>query len=190
MGIVITVSASTTPTAALQEKVQIIAHEYKVASSTIYAIIESETGGTWNTDQECDGGDGRGLACINKRWFPKEYEQALDPEFSIRFIAQAIKDDKEHALFSGCSCIASSRALGAKVPKVKNAKDLKPNTDFPQKGGLVKFNYNHIAVVQKVSEEGIYIREGNYTKCKFTNRLIKWNDPKVLGYWYDPAIDS
>lgn len=190
MGIVITISASTTPIANLQEKAQIIAHEYGVASSTLFAIIETETGGTWKTDQICDNGDGRGLGCINKRWFPKEYEQALDPDFSMRFIAQAIKDLKADDLFTGCSCIQTSRILGAKVPRVKNANDIKPNTISPHRGGLVVFKYNHIAVIQKITEEGIYVREGNYKRCRITERLVKWDDPQIRGYWYDTAIDK
>ena len=189
MGFTIVISTSTTPIANLQEKAQIIAHEYGVSSTTLFAIIDSETGGTWNSEQICDDGDGRGLACINKNWFPKEFEQALDPDFSIRFIAQAIKDEREDELFTSCSCVLTVKALGVKIPRVYKADFIRPNSRYPHKGGLVLFKKNHLALIEKIAEEGLYIREGNYKKCSITRRLVKFNDPQIRGYWYDISID-
>lgn len=186
MGIVITISASTTPTADLQEKAQIIAHEYGVASSTLFAIIESETGGTWKTDQICDGGDGRGLGCINKRWFPDEYEQALDPDFSMRFIAQAIKDLKADDLWTGCNCY---KTLLLKVDTLPKMADIVPNTSLPVVGGIAIFRYGktkHVSFIERVEYVGsqmvFYVFEGNYIRCKIAKRMVKLTDKSLIGF--------
>lgn len=163
-----------------------IADEYSVSTTTLYAIVEGETGGTWNPNQVCDGGDGRGLVCVNKRYFPEEYEKALDPEFSLRFASQLILKHEEWK-FTLCSCISTAKMLGVPIPKFMSAENLTPN-GTPHEGDLLLLKYKNVYHVAKVierneKEEFYIIKEGNFKKCQMTTRKIPFNDPAIRGGW-------
>lgn len=171
----------------LEEKSDRIALEFGVSTTTVRAIVDSETGGTWNPNQEGDGGMSCGLASIHSTYHPDiTCEQAKDPEFALRFIAQVVKDGNEWREFTMCSCIQAAKVFGAKIPPRTSADDFVSNSSFPVVGGLVIFRYGtvyHVAVVRGISQEGIFIKEGNKVKCSATARTISWNDSHIIGYW-------
>ena len=45
-------------------------------------------------------------------------------------------------------------------------------------------NNSHIAIIGKITKNGYQtISEGNYYKGIITSRLVKFDDPKLLGVW-------
>lgn len=166
----------------VQEHARAIAEEYDVPFSTMEAIIEIES--NWGEKMEGDGGKSCGLVHIHSDYFPEEFKRCYDNDFSLRFLAQKIKEGKEY-LWTTCSCMQTAKALGVKLPR-GNASDLKPNTNYPHVGGVIILKYKefHAAVIKKVTAGGIYVKEGNFEKCRITERRIDWNDPKIVGYYY------
>lgn len=168
----------------LKERGQQIADEYGVPFYIMDRIIENES--NWGKRRIGDNGDAQGLAHINKRWFPEEFEKAVDDEFSLRFVAQEIKDGKEwqHSI---CSCIAWLRIKGVKFPRVRTAQDLVTNSNVPSVGGIIKLKYGttyHLAYIEKLTQEGIEISENNYQRCLHTERVIPWGSDNIVGYYY------
>jgi len=85
-----------------------------------------------------------------------------------------------------CSCVLTARELGAKLPK-GDARELIPNSPFPRVGGVVILRYHedaHVAYIDKVTSEGLHVQEGNFEKCKQTERVIDFDDPNIVGYWH------
>lgn len=41
----------------------------------------------------------------------------------------------------------------------------------------------HLSVIINLDENGIYVDEGNYRKCKRSTRLIHWDSKYIKGYW-------
>lgn len=188
----ITVKAQIDPKIELQTRAKEIAEEYGISFDVMFAIIETETGSTWKTDLVSDTGD-YGLVQINLEYHPEITKgQALDPEFSMKWLASEIKEGREWK-WTGCSCIQTAKALGVKVSG--NAKDLKPNSS-PKVGGLILMKYGevyHVAVIMEIIPTSygqlFKVREGNYQKCKITEREIRSDDRKILGYWV-PSTDG
>lgn len=86
-----------------------------------------------------------------------------------------------------CSCIKTARLLGANIPMGTNASDLKPNST-PVVGGLVLLSYSkahHVAYIAELQEKGVLIREGNYKRCEYTERLIPYDYKYITGFWYN-----
>lgn len=180
--------ATTTPVVSetLQEKADRIAIENGVSTTTMHAIIDTETGGTWDPSRVNHETGDYGLVQINLRYSPDvTKEQALDPDFALNYLAKEIKAGHE-SRWVGCSCVQTAKALGVPLPK-GDAEDLIPNSDYPHVGGVVKIKYGnvyHVAVIKKVTEKGLEVRGGNKVHCRITNDFIALNDPRILGYWY------
>lgn len=85
-----------------------------------------------------------------------------------------------------CSCVSTVRKLGANPPK-GDAKDLITN-GIPTVGGIVKFKYGeiyHIAYIQFFVGNGMWIQEGNFVVCEFTERFVSFNNPFIIGFWQE-----
>ena len=85
-----------------------------------------------------------------------------------------------------CSCVRYTRSLGLQIPYNTDAINIKPNTRISiGVGALFLEEEGHIAFVTKINEEGFWIDEAGYEKCKSTKRFIKFNDPynKLIGFY-------
>lgn len=81
-----------------------------------------------------------------------------------------------------CNCGIFARARGLDFPVVENVSELKPNT-FPAVGHGVLFTYGHLAVITEMSNDGFFIIESNFKKCKVTRRFIDWNSEFIKGFY-------
>lgn len=168
------------PQETLQHMAERIAIEYKIASSTLFNLVGSES--NWDPSTTSPDGQDRGLVQINRPANPTiSDEQAFDPEFSLRFAASKLAIGDEWR-WTVCSCVRYARVLGVQIPIGTSAWDLLPNTS-PAVGKLVLINGNHVAVISKITEAGFWIKEANYTACKTGTRFIKWNDKSIRGFW-------
>lgn len=64
-----------------------------------------------------------------------------------------------------------------------------PNSS-PHIGVIAVFAYPipHLAYVEKLTDEGFIVKEANYEPAKIGERLVKWNDPHLKGFWKPPDI--
>jgi hypothetical protein len=93
-----------------------------------------------------------------------------------------------------CSCVAYVRSHIPELPR-GDAVSLLPNSVYPIKGGAIKLSYQdgnnfnvykyHLAYVEKVTAEGIYISERcfPYGNEEVNYRVIPLNDDHIRGYW-------
>src|SRR3990167_7975844 len=85
-----------------------------------------------------------------------------------------------------CSCVNTSKYILGKQDSGPwgNARDIKPNSDIPTIGGIVITNEGggHIGIIVSKSGEFITIREGNYEPCRLTERTIRIDNEKILGF--------
>ncbi len=162
----------------LQQKAEKLAGEYKIDKQVLFNLIDSES--KW--DPTADNGSDRGLVQINRKSWPEVNEsQAFDPDFSIRFAAEKISKNQQ-SLWTVCNCYSYAKVLLGKIPKMS---ELIPNTTIPRIGSIAVFYYNkvkHIAVITKVTEEGVWVKEANYEPCKTGSRLVKWGDKALAGF--------
>ena len=86
-----------------------------------------------------------------------------------------------------CSCVNTAKYILGKQYSGSwgNAKDI-PVDPFlkPEVGLIVKLNEGpgHIAVIISKTEDTITIDEGNYKPCQRTQRELRIDDPRILGY--------
>lgn len=81
-----------------------------------------------------------------------------------------------------CLCVRYVRNRGLNVKG--NAKDLVPNS-VPTVGGGVLFKYpkySHIALIEKLGKDRMFISESNYRKCQITTRWINYDDKFIIGF--------
>lgn len=84
-----------------------------------------------------------------------------------------------------CNCYALLKTqFGDKLPRMA---EIKPNYK-PDVGRVAIFMYGnvkHVALITEMAEDGFYVYESNYKRCKVTtDRFVKFDDPKLLGIWY------
>jgi hypothetical protein len=80
-----------------------------------------------------------------------------------------------------CSCVLYARYYtGRQI--FGNANTLHPDkTSNPKVGDWVIF-WNHVAVIVDIRDDSYLIKEANYFKCALSEREIKIDDPKILGF--------
>ena len=62
---------------------------------------------------------------------------------------------------------------------------MKPNSAIPWPGYLVLLSegeYGHLAVIQRIEGDKLYIVEANYKPCAVSTRTLDINDPRIRGY--------
>ncbi len=164
----------------IEDKINRIAGEYGIATTSLYNLAKCES----KLKPMADNGFDRGLVQINREAWPEiTDEQAFDPDFALNFAAKKIADGEGYIWTCG-NCYSYALTQLGKLPKMKA---LTPNSDVPRVGGLVIMDYNgkkHVAVVIKVLEEGIQVKECNYIAYSCGERLIKWDDKHLIGYWH------
>ncbi|MCF7836021.1 MAG: hypothetical protein K9M15_02775 [Candidatus Marinimicrobia bacterium] len=84
-----------------------------------------------------------------------------------------------------CSCVLFARRY-ADFPPIHSPADLQPNT-FPEIGVAVLLDYSiggsHIAIVTGWADGGFKIMEANYFRCRSSERVIKWSDTHIRGFY-------
>lgn len=168
----------------MHQIIERVSTELEFDKDIVHAVIDTETGHTWDCTLVGQAGE-EGCYQIIRKYHDVD---PLNFEEATRYFINQYKEGREY-LWTGCSCTSTARVLGAKLPR-GNAIDLIPNIDIPVVGGVVVFDYGHVAYVEKVTPEGIYVREGNYEKCRITRRLLEWNRTDVKGYYYEEPATS
>ena len=95
---------------------------------------------------------------------------------------------EEHKMVEddACFCSRYARNEGVNIPAA-NAIDLVASTT-PELGGGILFSYgtgidkHHIGVIRVFLKEGFFIEEANHEPCKVTTRIVKYNDPYIIGF--------
>jgi len=82
--------------------------------------------------------------------------------------------------WTGCNCYAYA-TLFVKLPATP--KILPNSTPLVGTVAILQYREKHYAVVEKLTEEGFWVKEANYTPCKIERRFIKWNDPAIQGFF-------
>ena len=115
-----------------------------------------------------------------------EIEQVVEPTIEP---IEPVKDPIE------CSCVQYAQSLSPDIP-LWDAIDYPVNTINPQVGDVIKLQYYnatttrytyHIALIEKITEEGYEIKEANYEKCKTSSRIIPKDDDNIVGF-FDVAL--
>lgn len=65
--------------------------------------------------------------------------------------------------------------------------DVQPNS-LPSVGSVAIFQYKekHLAIVEKLTSNGFYLKETNYRPCEVSTRFIPWNSERLKGF-YSPT---
>lgn len=163
----------------IEERIDRIALEYKISTTSLANLVDCESKG----DPLADNGKDRGLVQINRKHWPDITDaQAFDPEFSLRFAAEKIANGEGYMWTCG-NCYSLATVLLGKLPRMS---EIIPNSIGPRVNGLVIMSYKgvkHIAVITKVVEEGIWVREAHYEPYKISSRLISFSDSSLVGYY-------
>ena len=88
--------------------------------------------------------------------------------------------------YNECSCVQYVKNVLGIKGSLGNAKDLQQNTELSV-GVIVLLDegYGHVALVTDYDTENIYISESNYIPCRYSERTLRRDDPKIRGY-YEP----
>jgi len=90
-----------------------------------------------------------------------------------------------------CSCVRYIRNIIPDLPNL-DAIDFPINTIEPKVGDIIKLQYYnatttkyiyHLSLIEKITEDGYSVKEGNYEKCKESKRIIPKNDEHILGFF-------
>lgn len=82
-----------------------------------------------------------------------------------------------------CSCVLYA-AQFIKLPPIRTPADLEENsTLWEAKAVLLDYKLPHIAVIEKITNDGIVVRESNFKACTVSIRLIDFNDKHLRGFW-------
>lgn len=162
----------------LQERALQIAEEYGIQATTLSHLIYSES--RWNPN--ADNGADRGLVQINREAFPEiTDEQAFDVDFSLRFAAKKIQENREF-IFVACNCTFFVRA---KMPSLPLIDEIQPNANR-HVGAVAVFKYpnvRHVAYVKEVQKDYFVVQEANFIPCFIGERNVRYDDNALLGFW-------
>lgn len=155
-----------------------VALEAKVSSTTLYNLVWSES--RLDPTRVSETGD-YGLVQINLKYNPQvSEEEALDPEFSLRFSADKLKKGKE-SMWTVCNCY-SYASLFVDLPRMAEIQ----SNSTPHKGAIAIFWYGkvkHVAVVTSTEAGGFWVKEANKSPCLTGSRFVKWGDKNLTGFY-------
>lgn len=116
--------------------------------------------------------------------------QYIEPTHAIA--SEIALEAPELAQVKRLTCVQYVRTKIPSLPK-GDAYSLIPNSLYPIKGGVLKMSYQignnfdpnryHLAYVEKVTSEGIYVSEANFNGNEYNERLVDFNDDHIRGYW-------
>jgi hypothetical protein len=78
----------------IQKEIETVAVEYGVSAHTMASVINCES--QYNTTALGDGGKSRGLVQIHSGYHAVSDEDAYNPAFAIRFLAEHLKEGDGH----------------------------------------------------------------------------------------------
>ena len=172
--------ALTQPT--LQEQALAIAEELDFSTTTLFAVINAETGGTWDCSKVGKAGEQGCLQII-----PKYHEvDPTDFNASVRYFIEQYKKGNEFYWVS-CSCWAFVKTQVKDLPKMK---DIVPNANRAV-GTVAVFQYKkskHIALVTEVHDTYFIVRESNFNPCELSKRKVYYDDKNLLGFYSPSAL--
>lgn len=174
--------ASNTP----QSLISKVAEEVGISSSTLYNLAMSESNLNPNAigDKGCSVGIVQINLCVHTSI---SKEQALNPEWALRYAAREILADREDA-WSVCNCYSYVWTKKKGLPKMAQ---IQPNSEA-QVGSVAIFYYKdretgkqvkHVALVTRVTSNSVTVDEANFTKCLTGTRVIPISDPRMVGFW-------
>lgn len=88
-----------------------------------------------------------------------------------------------------CSCVKYARSLVPELPP-GDASQLAPNGP-PVVGGIAIMHYGslyHLGVILSLQEGGFTVTEGNYKRCRKTERFIEWDSREIVGFWSPDGV--
>lgn len=78
----------------IKEEVKTVAEKYGVSEDVMTKVIQCES--QFNKKALGDGGKSRGLVQIHSDYHPVPDEEAYDPAYAIRFLAEHLKEGRGH----------------------------------------------------------------------------------------------
>lgn len=141
----------------------------------VFQILE----GTW--EEQCEGDPYNpedNIACGIKMLENQDYWRWSESQ-PVWF--QDISTSTREMIIEQCNCGIFARNRGLNFKPVEYVEELEPN-GRPMIGGGVLFTYGHLAVITKIEEDGFWIIESNYRRCKVSERFIKWGDNTIKGF--------
>ena len=100
---------------------------------------------------------------------------------------EAPQNDEYRNSRGECSCVTYSRTRLPNLPRIYTPADLSPNTEAAVGVAvLLKYKVAHIAIVEEIHPEGVFVSEVNFTRkesCQITGRMILWTDPALRGFF-------
>ena len=85
----------------------------------------------------------------------------------------------------GCSCMRYLRIIKGLSVGGYDAGDIQPNSFTPHKGDVALFKYTniyHAAYIEETYFISFKVSEWNYVAGKYTERIIRNDDPALRGY--------
>lgn len=177
------------PNKTIVEKINAVAEEKGIASSTLRNIVKTES--LFNAAAVGDNGLARGAVQIRSDYHPEVSDaQAFDPDFALNWAADVIKQGTEDTTFTECSCVSYLRSIGVTLPHASfNASDMASSSNtYAHVGAVVLFHYPsgeyHLAYIKAIGPQGdLLVTEANYVHCTIDTRLVALTDPSIIGYW-------
>ena len=105
----------------------------------------------------------------------------LEPEPIVELVIEPIVEPKIDPV--ACSCVKYI-AQFIKLPPIHTPAELEPNaTLWEAKAVLLDYKLPHIALIEKIDNRGIMIKESNFKKCAYGTRWLKFNDKHIRGFY-------
>jgi hypothetical protein len=162
--------------------VRSVSHQTDFDPQIVFNVINAETGKTWNCDLVGKVGE---LGCLQIR--PEFHDvDPLDLEASVRYFISEYKAGRGWQ-WTSANCYAYA-SLFTELPRMS---EILPNTS-PKVGAVAIFEYpqKHIGIVEKLTEEGFYVKEANYFPGLIAKRFVSWNDPKLIGFYTPEPMET
>ncbi len=85
-----------------------------------------------------------------------------------------------------CSCTAYAHYLDPRMPYI-NAEDM-PLNSIAAVGNLAVFYYPksglyHVAYIMALDDDQLSIKESNFKRCTYTERILSENDESIIGFF-------
>lgn len=83
-----------------------------------------------------------------------------------------------------CNCYLYAKSV---IPSLPRMAEITPNTP-PSVGSVAILQYKekHVAIVEKLTSDGFFLRETNYRPCEVSTRFISWDSKRLKGF-YSPT---
>lgn len=171
----------------IPEKINNIAAEYKISSTTLYNLAYNES----RLDPRAVSPTGDyGIVQLNlkappvleKGQAPITEELAFNTTFALRFAAKAISLNRQSA-WTVCNCYSYVRA---RVPSFPPQSQLAPTTGAYGATKVAIFDYDgvpHYGIVVSSDSTGFIVDEANYRPCVVGTRHVDWGDAHLVGFW-------